>query len=142
MKAITIVFFILFLVKDCEIKSQEIDAVKIEYSAYSREYYQKTEIENKKFRVFRDSNSLEDPNFQPIPKALWKEMVLEFKKLNLDAISNMEAPTKKRFHDGAAIAKLSIFYKGKAYQTVDFDRGFPPKEISKFVEKINALIKD
>ena len=69
-------------------------------------------------------------------------MVLEFKKLDLPEIQHLKAPSKQRFHDGAAIAKVTITYKGKIYQSPDFDYGVPPVEIQKFVETINSLIKE
>ena len=56
-------------------------------------------------------------------------------------IPKLKSPTKERFHDGAAIAKLTITIKGKSYQTPDFDHGVPPVEIQKFIETINSLIK-
>jgi transcription-repair coupling factor (superfamily II helicase) len=31
---------------------------------------------------------------------------------------------------------LKVTYKGKTYETTDFDHGFPPKEIQQFVAKI------
>lgn len=141
MKTTVLLFLTLFLAKECEVKSQDLNLVQIEYVAYSRGFYQKTEIKNKTFRTFRDSNSIENPAFQPISKKVWKNIILELKKLNLAEIPKLKAPTKDRFHDGAAIAKLTITYKGKTYQTPDFDHGVPPVEIQKFVETINSLIK-
>ena len=142
MKATLLIFLTLFLAKECETKSQDIDSVRVEYVAYSRGFYQKMEIKNKTFRLFRDSNSIENPSFQPISNSVWKQMVLEFKKLDLPEIQHLKAPTKQRFHDGAAIAKVTITYKGKIYQSTDFDYGVPPVEIQKFVETINSLIKE
>ena len=78
MKATLLIFLTLFLAKECETKSQDIDSVRVEYVAYSRGFYQKMEIKNKKFRLFRDSNSIENPSFQPISNLVWKQMVLEF----------------------------------------------------------------
>jgi hypothetical protein len=142
MKTMLLIFLTLFLAKECETKSQDIDSVRVEYVAYSRGFYQKMEIKNKKFRLFRDSNSIENPSFQPISNLVWKQMVLEFKKLDLPEIQHLKAPSKQRFHDGAAIAKVTITYKGKIYQSPDFDYGVPPVEIQKFVETINSLIKE
>ena len=142
MKTTVLLFLTLFLAKDCETKSQDVDSVQIEYVAYSRGFYQKMEIKNKAFRLFRDSNSIENPSFQPISNSAWKQIVLEFNKLNLGEIQHLKSPTKQRLHDGAAIAKVTITYKGKIYQSPDFDYGVPPVEIQKFVETINSIIKE
>ncbi len=71
----------------------------------------------------------------------WEELVDCFNKMELDSLSKLKAPTEKRFHDGAAIANLKITVKDKTYETTSFDHGFPPKEIKKFVDKINSFAK-
>ena len=46
-----------------------------------------------------------------------------------------KAPTQ-RFYDGAPIANLSFNTKNKTYLfQLDFDGGFPPKEIEDFVNR-------
>jgi hypothetical protein len=62
-------------------------------------------------------------------------------KLDLENLTNLKAPTEKRFYDGAAIANLKIIYNGKIYQSSDFDHGFPPMQIKRVVEMINLLFK-
>jgi hypothetical protein len=36
---------------------------------------------------------------------------------------------------------LKVTYKGKTYETTDFDHGFP-KEIQQFVAKINSFVTE
>ena len=65
----------------------------------------------------------------------------ELNKIDLENLPNLKAPTEKRFYDGAAIANLNIIYKGKKYQTSNFDHGFPPMEIKRLFEIVNLLFK-
>jgi hypothetical protein len=57
-------------------------------------------------------------------------------------LSTYKDPTQKRVYDGAAIAELIINYKEKEYQTKNFDHGYPPVEIEKFVNKLVSLVKE
>ena len=59
----------------------------------------------------------------------------------MEALPNLKAPTEKRFYDGAAIAGLKITFKGKTFETTNFDHGFPPMEIQKVAETVNSLFK-
>jgi hypothetical protein len=61
--------------------------------------------------------------------------------MKLDSLPKLKAPTEKRFYDGAAIANFKITFKDSTYETTSFDHGFPPKEIKKFVNKINSFAK-
>jgi hypothetical protein len=86
-----------------------------------------------------------DGKDKPVPKKLsdadWKELVTCFTTVKLDSLSKLKAPSEKRFHDGAAVAKLKITTKEKEYETTSFDHGFPPKEIKKFINTITSLAK-
>jgi hypothetical protein len=61
--------------------------------------------------------------------------------MELDSLPKLKAPTEKRFYDGAPIANFKITFQDKTYETPSFDHGFPPKEIKKFVNKINSFAK-
>jgi hypothetical protein len=76
-----------------------------------------------------------------INEADWKEIVTYFDTVEIEQLSKFKAPSEKRFHDGAAIANLKVTYKGKTYETTDFDHGFPPKEIQQFA-KINSFVTE
>jgi hypothetical protein len=68
----------------------------------------------------------------------WEELVVCFKKIELDNLSKLKAPTKA-FYDGAAIATLKSRLKMKPIKP-SFDHGFP-KNIEQFVNKINSFVK-
>jgi len=57
-------------------------------------------------------------------------------KLDLDKIPTLEAPTEKRFYDGAPITNLEVIKANQSYKTTDFDGGFPPAYIEELVSKI------
>ena len=135
MKIISLLFLTLFLGKNCQSQTNvDMETAKIEYTANSRGLYNNIVVENKTIAVTNtrdgkpDSNSLTDLQ--------WNTLISEFKKVNLEEIPNLKAPTQKRFHDGAAMANLKITYKGKTYESQTFDNGFPSEKIKKLVETL------
>ena len=142
MKILSLLFLTIFLGKGCEAQNkQEIETAVIEYVANTRGSYQKITVKNQTVIVSKDRSGNDKPAPTKIADADWKELVGYFKTVKLDSLAKLKAPTEKRFYDGAAIANLKITYKDKAYETTGFDHGFPPKEIKKFVDKINSFAK-
>jgi hypothetical protein len=140
MKILSLLFLTLFLGKNCQSQNNiDLSTAKIEYTANSRGLYNNTVVENKTVSVTntRDgkpvSNSLTDSQ--------WNTLIKEFKKVNLEEIPSLKAPTQKRFHDGAAMADLKITYKGKTYESQTFDNGFPPEKIKNLVNTILSFSK-
>jgi len=129
------------MAKGCQGQSStEMDSTSIEYSAVSRGIYQKVLVQNQTAFVTKNRN--EKPVEIKISNAQWKTLVAEFKKLNLEGIPNLKAPTEKRFYDGAAIANIKIIRQGKTYETNGFDHGFPPAEIKKIVTILVAFTEE
>lgn len=143
MKILTIVFLTIFMSNGCDSASaQDIENAVVEYTANTRGFYQKITVKNQMVTVSKDRNGNDNPIPTKISDADWKELLDCFKMIELDSLSKLKAPTKKRFNDGAAIANLKIKFKEKPYETTDFDDGFPPKEIKKFVNKITSFAKE
>lgn len=113
----------------------------VEYTATTRGFFQKVTVKNQEVFVTKDRNSDEIGKATKISDADWKELINDFKDINLEQIPNLKSPTEKRFYDGAAIANLNITFNDKIYKSQSFDHGFPPAEIEKLVNKINALVK-
>ena len=135
MKIAIALFLSLFMISSCACqKNTDMKTAVIEYEAQTRGMYQKVLVENQ--TVFVAKNRDEKPVEVKISDEDWIVLTTEFEKLDLEAIPNLEAPTEKRFYDGAAIANLKITYKGKTYETKAFDHGFPPAEIKKIVTKL------
>lgn len=143
MKILSLLFLTIFLGNGCDsAKSQDIETAIIEYTANTRGFYQKITVKNQMLTVSKDRDGNDKPVPTKISDADWKELVDCFKKVELDSLSKLKAPSEKRFYDGAAIANLKITFKDKTYETDSFDHGFPPKEIKKFVNTITSLAKE
>ena len=135
-------FLSLFLGKGCsDHQQQDIDTAVIEYVANSRGFYQKITVEKQTVTVSSDRSGKEKTVPTKISDDDWNDLVNCFKKVELDSLPKLKAPTEKRFYDGAAIANLKITHKDTVYETSSFDHGFPPKEIKKFVNRITSFAK-
>jgi hypothetical protein len=84
-----------------------------------------------------DRNS--KPFIKPSAEKQWKLLLEMVKKINLETISNLEAPSAKRLYDGAAIGNLTITFNGKRYKSSSFDHGNPPDEIAEIVKEILSI---
>jgi hypothetical protein len=71
------------------------------------------------------------------------KVIDELKKIienvSVDKIGTYEAPTKKRYYDGAPITTIAIFRKGEKFTSQAFDGGFPPKALEVLVNKVLSL---
>jgi hypothetical protein len=121
--------------------SIEMKDIEIQYEANTRGFYNKLVLKNATISSTNDREGKENPIVQKISDADWNALKDEINKLDLENLTNLKAPTEKRFYDGAAIANLKIIYNGKIYQSSDFDHGFPPMQIKRVVEMINLLFK-
>lgn len=136
MKTISLLLFTLLFSKGCV---SEMKDTVVEYTANTRGFYMKINIQNQIATVSNDRNGVEKPTVIKIDDADWKNLVAEFQKIELDKLETYKDPTQKRFYDGAAIADLKIDYNGKTYNSMHFDHGYPPIEIEKFVKLVVNL---
>jgi hypothetical protein len=142
MKLFTAILLTVFLSKSCESQTKnDLKMAVIEYTANTRGFYQKIRIQDQMVTISKDRNGTEKPITTKIADKDWKELIGYFETINLDNLTKLEAPTEKRFHDGAAIANLEVNYKDKNYKTTSFDHGYPPESIKKIVDKINTFAK-
>jgi len=142
MKILSLLFLTIFLGKGCDsAKAQDIETAVIEYTANTRGFYQKITVKNQMVNVSKDRDGNDKPVPTKISDADWNDLVSCFKKVKVDSLAKLKAPTEKRFYDGAAIANLKITYKDTTYESASFDHGFPPKEIKKFVNRITSFAK-
>ncbi|MFD0863948.1 hypothetical protein ACFQ1M_17160 [Sungkyunkwania multivorans] len=109
-----------------------------EYETFSRGFYQKIKVE-KGTLLFQENRSESDGTIIDIDKKQWKKLVDWVKKIKLEHLSLLKAPTNKREVDGAAFAKLKVFTNDKEYVSSNFDHGNPPLEIKGLVENIIEL---
>jgi hypothetical protein len=142
MKLIAMIFLTVFLGKGCDADTrQTMETAVIEYEANTRGFYRKVVIKNQTLTLSKDRSGNDKPAVQKISDADWKELIAAFEAVNRDGISELKAPSEKRFYDGSPIGGLTVTYKGKTYQSAPFDHGNPPQEIARLVNKITSYIK-
>ena len=148
MKILSFLAVLLFACSSCNSKkmavastNEKYETLVIQYEANTRGFYQKLIVQNRTISATNDRNGKKNPIVQKISDSEWNALIFEFNKVNLETLPNIKAPTEKRFYDGAAIAGLKITFKGKTFETTNFDHGFPPMEIQKVVETVNSLFK-
>ena len=61
--------------------------------------------------------------------------------MNLSKISDLKAPSDKRYSDGAMIASFIITKDKVDYKSSEFDHGNPPKELKTLYELLYKYIK-
>ena len=122
------------LVNNEETARLQQEDVTIEYTAMSRGSYKEVHIKNAIITVKngRDSKAIS----KSCSEEQWNDMMEELKSIDVTSLAKLEAPTQKRFYDGAAIANFKITIKDTTYQTPAFDDGIPPKEIKVLCDKI------
>lgn len=159
MKFLFSILALLLTVKECDQKKAEEDTTKtelvnneqnlkqqqqedytIEYTAMSRGYYKEITVNSSIISV-KNSRASEAIS-QDCSKELWTEIMVKLDSMDVENISKLEAPSQKRFADGAAIGKLRIIYKDTTYQSSEFDHGNPPKEIELLCNKIIEISSD
>ncbi len=121
-----------------KVSEQEIDVRTIWYEAMTRGFYQKITITETKTMVSSDVNQ-KDVTTYDTKKSDWDALMLLLNELAIEELPKLEAPTSKRFYDGAAIATLAIATPEKEIKSNSFDHGEPPKEIEALVNKMISI---
>ncbi|NMH28458.1 hypothetical protein [Flavobacterium silvaticum] len=111
----------------------------IKYSAITRGFNQNIQVAFNKVSISKNQRGQETAVTRDLTDAEKKSLYEAASKLDLDALGNYEAPSNKRAYDGAAIASLTIAYKGKTYGSKSFDHGNPPAELSGIINALTAL---
>lgn len=142
MKLLSLLLLTIFLGKSCEDQNkQNYESAVIEYTANTRGFYQKIVVRNHMATISKDRSGNDKGRDVKIRDEDWKELIADLKKIQLDSLPKLKAPTEKRFYDGAAIANLKIKFQNNTYETSSFDHGFPPREVQRIVNKINSFAK-
>ncbi len=158
MKFLFSLLALLLTAKECDQKKSAKDTIKleivnneeaarlqqeectIEYTAMSRGFYKEITV-NSSTIATKNSRGSEAVS-QECNKELWGEILAKLESFDVENLSKLEAPSQKRFVDGAAIGKLRIIYKDTTYQSSEFDHGYPPKEIELLCNKILEISSD
>ncbi len=142
MKLISYILFTLFLSKGCVNQpKQDYSKSILTYTAETRGYYMQITIEDKELRISKDRETRLPSVRIPLTAADQKKVLAMVKAIDVPNLSQLKAPTEKRFYDGAAIGNLSVTHNGETYGTAGFDHGNPPVEIEQLVAFMNAFDK-
>ena len=76
-----------------------------------------------------------------LSKEKQKEIQEEVVKINLEEISNLKAPSERRFTDGALSANFTIKRGSNVFISSDFDHENPPKELVPLYNILKEIIK-
>ena len=110
----------------------------ITYKAISRGFFEYIYVSKDSVVISKDRN-LKNLNSFKCNTTDWKDFMVLLNEISTIELTELKAPTDKRLYDGAASATLTI-NKGKNQMTTpSFDHGIPPEEVSKIVEKLNAV---
>lgn len=116
---------------------QEAQHYSITYTAISRGYYKNATYKNN--TITYQKNRDEKPLSIKCSNEDVKKLNGLLQKLDLSILPKLDSPTKAHQYDGAPGATLRVEHSGNSYETVTFDHGNPPKEISELVNLILAL---
>ncbi|WP_299106485.1 hypothetical protein [uncultured Tenacibaculum sp.] len=109
---------------------------KIEYNAQTRGAQFSIEVNDNKV-VYKGSYGAKEVQ---LTKAQQKQLNELIKGLDLNLISSLKAPSKKRLHDGALHGEFAIKVGDKDYKSSGFDAGNAPKELKPLEDYLNTLI--
>lgn len=139
MRFTTSIIISIMLAASCDsTKIENFNQAVLEYSASTRGFYLKVVLSNQMVNVSKERNSNTD-YFSRISTNEWTALEENLSNLNLDILPALNAPSERRFSDGAAIAIFKITYDGKIYETTEFDHGNPPQDIKNLVENMISL---
>ena len=142
MKLISYILFTLFLSKGCVNQpKQDYSKSILTYTAETRGYYMQITIEDKELRISKDRETRLPSVRIPLTAADQKKVLAMVKAIDVPNLSQLKAPTEKRFYDGAAIGNLSVTHNGETFGTAGFDHGNPPVEIEQLVAFMTAFDK-
>lgn len=137
MKYLFLILTLSFFDNGCSESKINQDAISLEYTAQSRGPYTCIIINKKNVSI---QNKREGkPSVKACNKTDWDNIIKALKKVDVQNISTLKAPSKDYLFDGAAIANLKITYNNKVYESQSFDHGNPPKEIAQLVKEILSI---
>ncbi|RYJ43985.1 hypothetical protein [Flavobacterium beibuense] len=134
-KFAAIVLLALFAVSCASALKKESDKISFEYEAITRGSYKKIIVKQDTVITIKD-RGLENVITKSLKNGEWNGILKSLEGIDLDALSEIKAPSVKHQVDAAPIANLKVIRGDKTYQSSSFDHGNPPQEIKDVVEKI------
>ncbi|WP_341215091.1 hypothetical protein [uncultured Wocania sp.] len=137
MKYLFLMLSLMFVDNSCSQSKINQDAISLEYTTQTRGAYKCIVINKKQVSTINKHGV--KPNKKTCSEGDWSKLITVLKKIDIENIPNLKAPSEDRFFDGAAIANLKITYYGSVYESQSFDHGNPPKEIAILVKEILSI---
>ena len=85
-------------------------------------------------------NTKENPSLR-LTKEVKDSLNTLVKKINLNTINQLKAPSNEYQFDGSMYATVAVILNGKTYTSAGFDDDNPPKELIPLVNYLLTLIK-
>lgn len=114
--------------------------ITVIYKATTRGTFKYLEV-NKDSIITSKDYSLKLKQTVSTPENTWDNLESEINAIDLNSLTNLEAPTKAHQYDGALGATLTINNNGNSFTTPIFDHGNPPKSIENIVNKVLSMAK-
>ncbi len=121
-----------------ERNSTVLNDLNIIYNATTRGFFERIWIEGSTLRYTTD-RALEDIREYEIPKEHLEELITIYGQTEIEALPDLEPPSKAFAYDGAAMGTLEVTEGELVYKTKIFDHGNPPKPINKLVTKVLSI---
>jgi len=89
---------------------------------------------------YKNRNGEDTTGIKTTQAKQWNEINRLVGELDLNEISNWEAPTQARFYDGAKATTITIESGGQVYVSQSFDEGKPPAQLQKLYDYLESLV--
>lgn len=109
---------------------------KISWSAYTRGKQKLISVTEISLVVNENGTVTKEKN---ITSEDWKALNSLVEKLDLNEISNLEAPSQKRFADADLASKIEINTNSASFTSSEFDKTQPPKTLVPLTNMIKNL---
>lgn len=147
MKLITAILAMVFIPKECNNVSSNFttlqkrqDTITITYQAVSRGFFEEISLSKDSLTICNDINKKDYKTYK-LSEENWSTYLELLSKIDMDGLSELEAPTTYRYVDGAPHATLLVKDGEREIRSSEFDHGHPPKEIKELVEKLLTFKK-
>ncbi|MGK0293829.1 MAG: heat shock protein HslJ, partial [Porticoccaceae bacterium] len=104
---------------------------KIEYSAISRGTSERVVLQQGRYRYFLNDQKVVLHVLTKEQKQVLAQVLTE---IDVAAIKDLDAPSKRHQFDGAKVTSIAITSKGKIHRSVTFDDDNPPQALAGLID--------
>ena len=129
-------FLTMLIVSNCnDSENTNQQNYEVVYTAQTRGSFYELLIANNTLKVDDNSNT----KTIELSKSQVSKLNSVLNEIKLSEIENLEAPTEKRFTDGALSASFTIKKDDAVYISSDFDHQNPPKELKELYQLLEEF---